>query len=504
VNGTADRPHKSTFRLTRRRRLHRASNAAILSLATVGIVVLLNVLAARYYKRFDVTQGRLHSLSPQSLQVLDELDDKTGRIEVIGFYPDGQGQKSFETWLDEYRAHTQALDYRMIDPIRQPGETERLGWDAFGAGLLVRRGERSQEVFFPDEQDITSALLKVSRDAPKDVYFLSGHNERSPADYEAAGYGGVGALLEENNYRVRTLNLALTEDIPSDAALLVIAGPRRPLLSDEARRIRDYLLDGGKALILVDPGLATEPGSDRAGWIDDINELLEPWQVRFADATVVDPQQSLGGDPLAPAWTDYGFHQITKDLDNTLIALPLAAPILLPPAPDEARFRFSVLAMTSEQSWAESDLQADPLQYDGGQTTSAGGDLPGPLVVAVAVESSTETAGGQMMSADKPTRLVLIGDSDLARNDVLDQIPNGQFLLLNAVNWLAEEEALIAIGPKTSLQSPGQRPSIRLNRRQEALVSLGALVLLPLAIVVAGVIVWSRRRRPRPTGGNRS
>ena len=96
------------------------------------------------------------------------------------------------------------------------------------------------------------------------------------------------------------------------------------------------------------------------------------------------------------------------------------------------------------------------------------------------------------------TRLVLIGDSDLARNDVLAQIPNGQFLLLNAVNWLAEEEALIAIGPKSSVPQ-----NIRLNRRQERAVSLGALVLIPAGIALAGFIVWSRRRRPRPAKGKR-
>ena len=92
----------------------------------------------------------------------------------------------------------------------------------------------------------------------------------------------------------------------------------------------------------------------------------------------------------------------------------------------------------------------------------------------------------------------MIGDSDLARNDVLDQIPNGQYLLLNAVNWLAEEEALIAIGPKTQLAQ-----TIRLSRIQETAVSLAALVLIPAAIALAGFVVWYRRRRPRRPQGKR-
>ena len=461
------------------------SNAVVLSVAALGIVVLLNVLAARHYRRFDVTQARLHSLSPQSLQVLRELD---GEIDVIGFYPNGQDQAVFERWLDEYRAHTDRLRYRTIDPIRQPGEAELLGWDAYGPGLLVRRSDHSQQVFFPDEQDITSALLKVSREGPKVVYFLGGHNERSPTDDEAGGYGDVATLLEGNNYEVHALNLAVNKAVPADAALVVIAGPRTPLLMEEERRIKEYLLAGGKALILADPAPEDRPGSAMS-----INDLLEPWQIRFGDETVVDPWQSLGSDPRTPALTEYGFHQITKDLANTLIALPLATSIQLPDtsalsmgAPDTG-IAYSVLAVTSEQSWGESDVQGESLQYD------EGADLPGPLVVMAAVEGSLGAVEG------KPTRLVLIGDSDLARNDVLAQIPNAKFLLLNAVNWLAEEEALIAIGPKTGLQPQG----IRLNRRQEVAISLGTLALIPAAIALAGVVVWSRRRRPRPPRGER-
>ena len=91
------------------------SNAVVLSVVTIGIVVLLNYLSTRYYKRFDVTEGDLHSLSPQSIQIVSELDSE---IEIIGVYPSGQDQVQFEQWLDEYRAHTDQIRYRTIDPLR--------------------------------------------------------------------------------------------------------------------------------------------------------------------------------------------------------------------------------------------------------------------------------------------------------------------------------------------------------------------------------------------------
>jgi ABC-type uncharacterized transport system involved in gliding motility auxiliary subunit len=440
------------------------SNALILSVATIGIVVLVNYFSNRYHKRFDATEDNLHTLSPQSIQFLGELDRE---IEVIGVYPGGQAQEQFEQWLDEYRTHTDLLQYSTVDPIRQPGEADRLGWDAYGGGLLVRQDTRSQQVTTPDEQDITSALLKVSRDVSKAIYFVTGHNEPDPTDYAQAGYGQIGALLEKNNYQIQTLNLVVAEAVPADAGIIVIAGPQTPLLEEEKGRLISYLSAGGKALILIDPG------EEATG----INDVLAPWEVRFENKLVVDLRLSLPGEPITPVIDRYQFSQITKDLGQVALVLPLAAPIE-GPAMGELGVTFTPLAMTSEQSWAETNMEeAQEARYD------EGSDLLGPLTLLASLEAPAADA------ADEMTRLVLVGDTDFLRNEVLDQVPNGQFLLLNAVNWLAEEESLIAIGPKTNAQR-----RVQMNLVQEGAVCFGSLILIPAMIVVAGVVVWLRRR----------
>jgi ABC-type uncharacterized transport system involved in gliding motility auxiliary subunit len=451
---------QDTQRVLLGRSVRYGSSAMVLSIAALGIVVLLNYLSARHYKRFDVTEGDLHSLSPQSIQIVESLDRE---IEIVGLYPGGQGQDQFETWLDEYQAHTDQIRYRSIDPIRQPGEADLLGWDVYGSGLVVRRGTRSQQVRTPDEQDITSALLRVSRDTSKVVYFLTGHGEPSPTGYESGDYGQVGVLLQDNNYEIRMLNLAISNTVPVDAALVVVAGVQTPILDGERALLRGYLEDGGKALIMVDPG--RENG---------INDVLAPWQVRFEDKLVVDLQRGLSGDAITPVIDRYQFSQITKDLP--MVALPQACPIVYQ-GTGESGAVYTPLAATSEQAWADSSIQGgQDLRYD------AGTDLPGPLTLIATVESP---AG----DSDRKTRIVLIGDSDLLINSVLEQIPNGQYLFLNAANWLAEEESLIAIGPKTNVPR-----SIRMTTVQEGSVCFGSLVLIPALIAVAGVTVWLKRR----------
>ena len=435
------------------------SNALVLSLATIGIVVLLNYMSNRYYKRFDVTAARLHSLSPQSLQVLEGLDKE---IEIIGLYPNGQGQKKFEQWLDEYRAHTDKISYRTLDPIRQPGEAEKLGWDGYAGGLIVRRGDKSQMVYTADEQNITSAILKVSSDKEKVLYFLTGHSERSPNDYAGSGYGEIGALLRDNNYQVRLLNLAITDTVPADASVVIVLGPRSALLDDEKKRLTEYLESGGKAMIMADPGVDT-----------GINDVLAPWRVRVENMLVIDTWKGLSGDPVTPVIDRYRFSQITKDLP--MVALPLACPIRqVEQVPDVV---FTPLAQTSPggRSWAESDMDnLEKARYDEGK------DLPGPLTLIATVESGKEAP---------KTRMVLIGDTDLCSNDILNQIPNGRFLFLNAVNWLAEEESLIAIGPKVNVPR-----NVYLNAVQEGAVCFGTLIFIPGVILIAGVVVWLRRR----------
>ena len=437
------------------------SNALILSVAAVGIVVLLNYLSNRYYKRLDLTESSLHTLSPQSIEILKALD---GEIEVIGAYPGGQGQETFERWLDEYGAHTDKLRYSTFDPIRQPGEAEQLGWNSYGGGLIVRRGTRSEQVRGATEQEITSALLKVSRDSPLVVYFMTGHGEPSPTDYEETGYGKLGTLLADNNYQARTLNLAITDTVPADAAVVVAAGLQTPLLEEEKERLNLYLLKNGRMLMLVDPGVET-----------GMNDVLAPWGARFEDKLVVDLSRSLSGDPITLAihQDQYQPSQVTRDLPTTY--LPVARPILAG-APLIQGATLTPLGVTSRQSWADANTEAgQELRLDDE------GDLVGPHMVMASIEAAGSASGEE-------TRMVLVGDSDFVANQVLSGIPNGQFLFLNALNWLAEEKPLVVIGDKNVPRN------IRMTMIEEGVVCFGSLILIPALIALAGAVVWFRQR----------
>ncbi len=458
------RPAQMRAALTRRGTRY-GSNAVVMSVAFIAILVGLNYLAGRYHYRYDATELKEHTLSPQSVQVLAEIDEP---IIIVGFFAaDDYRRESFEGLLDQYLYQNDQLSYSVIDPDREPLKAQQYDPIPYG-GLLLQSGERTEMVYTPDEQDITSALLKVTSEEQKVIYFLTGHQERDPSGYGGESYSMVADALRAQNYVVRTLNLVITDTVPSDASVVVVAGPQVEFLEDERARLQSYLVQGGKALVMQDP--LYDAG---------LNDILSIWQVRFGEGVVIDPVSALLTGAAAPVVDQYLFSQITKDMDDLMTFFPLARPVEQTGQDPTGMITFSPLAETSLDSWAEQDTESGEVQFD------EGADVPGPLTLVATIEALPLQSSGD---PDLKTRLVLIGDSDFASDEFVGGLGNG-VLFLNAINWLAEEESLIAIGPK------GTQPrQVFLSGVQTSVIFFVSVILLPLALLATGVVVWWQRR----------
>src|SRR5207248_72840 len=134
------------------------------------------------------------------------------------------------------------------------------------------------------------------------------------------------------------------------------------------------------------------------------------------------------------------------------------------------------LAQTSPDSFAE--------PYAGGARRlrfNPSTDRKGPIVVATAVTRAAKDG--------REARLVVFGSSNVATNNSLSsRLGNGDFFL-NCVNWLAEEETMIALRPR----SPQDR-RIQMTEEQARGLFWLVAVAMPLAALAAGVVVYWRRR----------
>jgi ABC-type uncharacterized transport system involved in gliding motility auxiliary subunit len=321
---------------------------------------------------------------------------------------------------------------------------------------------------------LTNAIIKLTRDKKKKIYFTTNHGEKTIDSEERLGMSAAQKSIKDKNYEIGTISLIDTAGVPEDCSVLVVAGATTPFLSPEIEKVKKYLDAGGAGLLLLEP----EPAPS-------FSDLLKDYGIQPNNDFVLDFSgigQLFGAGPDMPVVTGYTKHAITEKFGNFMTAYPNTRSLtLLGEKP--AGVTTDAFANTSGNSWGESNM--DELR-SGRVQANVPPDRRGPLPVAVAA-TKTATANGSGNGAGN-TRLVVFGDSDFAANYLFGFQKNGD-LFMNVISWLAEEEDLIAIPPK----NPEDR-RISLTASGSKMIMLVSLFLLPLAAFGTAIAVYVKRR----------
>jgi ABC-type uncharacterized transport system involved in gliding motility auxiliary subunit len=457
-------------------------------LVFLGILVAVNYLSARTNKRWDLTANQQFSLSEQTVQLLEKLD---APVKFLVFDQEMNFDR-FRTRLTEYEYHSDQVDVEYIDADKNPMRTKQYEIQSYGT-VVVEYKDRRERVSSESEQELTNALIKVLTGAQKKVYFVQGHGEKDTASSERDGYSAVVAALGRDNYGVEKLVLAQQKEVPADASVVVIAGPTTDLLQGEADMLRRYLAKGGHVLVLVDPPAA---GGAETPVID---ALLKEWAIEAGRNIVVDVSgmgQLIGTDASVPVAASYPSHAITQRF-NVLTAYPLARSIT--PVSGGANGRFAqAFVETSPRSWAETNIKQFGATGEVALNEDQG-DKAGPVTIAAAVSAPATDVQPPLGDAAKAkdgdeapkpeSRVAVVGDSDFAANYAVG-IQGNMNLFLNAVNWLAQQENLIAIRPKAA-----DDRRITMTATQQTWTQIVSLLIVPAAVLGLGVFTWARRRK---------
>jgi len=461
-----------------------ATNYVVSVILVVGLVSGLNFIGRRHVKRFDLTAIGRYTLAPQTTQLLEKLDAK---MEIKAFFPGGS-YVPLEELLTEYRTRSRQVSYQFIDPDKQPDLAKQYDVSVygtfsnpftgsqlkFGTVVLLHEGrqekieKRSEEV---REEDLTNAIIKIQRTESKTVYFVQGHGEKEPGDTERQGYSAAKKGLEDQSFKVETVNLAREGKVPLDAKVIILAGPTTEPFSQELQYVNDCLILGGSVLVMLDP-----PPSP------SLEPFLKEWGVTAGNNVVLDVSGAgrlMGAGPQIPLVLQYESHRITDRFKN-MTFFPYVRSV---EASKESVSGVTVepLFKSNPNSWGETDLKSPEASLDENK------DQVGPLSLAVAVTKEVKPASGDNKAVQ--ARMVVVGDSDFATNAYFPIQGNGN-LFLNMVSWLGQEEDLISIRPK----APQDRRVI-LSQSQQSTLRLFSLVLLPGSVLLIGIIVWARRRR---------
>lgn len=456
--------HFERFKAFSTRRSTRAgAHSALVVVLFIGILIIVNFLAARHSVRWDFSENQNYTLAPETHRVLRGLPRDVS-ITVFTREKD-PGYQAYKERLDSYRQATHKLSVQFVDPERQPKVAQNYGITRTDTAIF-ESGPQSVRITSPSEVEITGALLRVSKDSKKRVVFLEGHGERSLEDKDRGGLALTKEALQKQGYDVGTVTLLQETAVPPDADVLVLAGPRRPVTKEEQDRILAYVAKGGHVMVLVDPD--TQAG---------LGDLLKVWGLDLGPGVLVDLQDRLAqGDLTALLVRTFTEHEITHEM-TAAVLFPLAQHVNF--HEDTGKdWDYVPLARTSPRSWAETDMKGRVVGY------SEKEDVQGPLAMAAALSPKTPPQEGKPRPA-----IVVVGNSAFASNGYINFPGNSDFFL-RSIGWLTEERDLVSLTPK----DPTLHPFVP-NLLQERILLYVQVLLLPTVTILAGVMVWRKRRR---------
>lgn len=444
-------------------------NSLLMVLLVATILGLVAFLAVRHNVRWDVSETKRFTLAPQTARLLRDLPREVKATVFTG--DQGLARAAYQDLFDSYRARTEKLTVDFVDPEKKPGIARRYGLTRPDTAVL-ESGRQETRITSATEQELTNALIRVTREETKTLYFLTGHAEHLLEDTSKGGYSFVKEALERQGYATRTLSLYESKAIPPNASVLILGGPQKQVSRDEQALITDYVRAGGRVLVLLDP-------ESRAG----LEDFLAQWGLQTGRQTVLDRQTIQGGDLTMPVVNAYGAHEITQDLGQVFTMFPHARPVSALDGHATAKdWAFHPLAHSSAGSWARTGeagaegsqiLDFDPQR-----------DVPGPLTLAgLAVARATPEN-----NARQPA-VLFIGDSDFVGNAYLDFSGNSDFFL-RATAWLADEQDLVSIAPKDAALG-----TFLLTAAQTNTLFVLQVLALPGFFLAAGFTMWRRRRR---------
>jgi len=444
------------------------SNALVITLAMLGILIVINYLAYKNTKTWDLTEDKTYSLAKETLDILNKLPEP---VVAQAFYTSNLSTDTARKLLDSYQLNSKGkFSYKFIDPNADPLAAQAAKVTRDGT-IVLKTGDRQEQITYPDEQELTNALIRLANPGQRIVYFVTGHGESDINGTDTSSLSQLKKNLESKNYTVNTLNLLSQAQIPKDALAVIIAGPKKPLTNQEVSILKTYADQGGALVILYEPSPISGIDNDNDPLV---KYLTDSWGVTLDNDLILDPNV----DPMVVTYAapdSYGQHPITQKMTGVGIVFPTARSIEIN---QNAASQSTVkLAVTAQNAWGETDLAA---LKNNQASIDPNKDIVGPLTLAISSEKT-----------NTKSRLVVIGDVDFSTDKYFNQFGNGDFIM-NSIDWAAVQENLINLTTKPATTRQLANP---LLDYQIGLLLLLLVFIIPGLVIVMGIIVWVQRRR---------
>jgi len=466
----------------------------LLVLIIVGAFVGINNWVQKLeLQDIDVTKEKLYTLSEESIKQTKDIQNDV-QIIIMG----NAEESSYEYLLDltkQYHNHNENINVEYIDLTQRPDVAAEYSiTDVSQVSLLIsiQSGERetilsNQDLYAIDyttyqqidktEQKITNGIVGVTIENQPIIYFLTGHNEKSINSEMMT----LAAYIENESNKIDTLNLLVTNQVPEDCSVLVIASPTSDFSENEANLIKDYINKGGKILWMQDSELKE---TNRP----NVESILALYGVTIPTEGIIfeqDESKMASGTPdiILPkvAVTEFT-DQIATDggvflFDATRIDLV-----------DETKQE--ELGLTVQEILTTSDTAFYRKSFNTASSSANSLEEVKSYLVGAMITKA--------INQDTDSTLIVYSNNLFATDYLVSEnisspmigIMNNKDLVLNSISTLSEREDTITIRKDTGTVTYTATES------QHQIV-LWIIFGVPLLIIILGIIVWQIRRRKK-------
>jgi gliding-associated putative ABC transporter substrate-binding component GldG len=500
------------------------------------IVVLINIVGMRFFKRFDLTQSNIYTLSPASKALVKSLDDK---FLVKAYFtsdlpPDYQNnRRDLRDLLDEYRAYAGGnFQYEFIDPGKkeeleqeaqrygippvqvQVLKEDKLQIEKAYMGMVFLYGDKQERVpviqsTLNMEYEISSAVKKMTSKELKKIGFLSGQGEP-----DLPKMSRLQEILAKQ-YEVTTVDLNGGKPIPNDLAVLMMIAPTQPFKGWEKFLIDQYLMKGGKIAFFlnkVNASLQTQYGQPLNINLDD---MLESYGVRIntdlvrdVSCAYVTVQQQAGymviqnqvpfyylpraaefekSSPIVKDLSSVVFY-FASSIDTSMIrSKGLTLQVLVKTSNKSGRqenvFIISPTMQATKEMFSENGI---PLAVTAeGSFASAYGNKP--IGVDSSFHGSLDTTNRLVTS--KLSKIIIVGDGEFIQDQFSGGNKDNFLFASNMIDWLADDIGLAAIRSRES----GMKPLDEVSEGTKSWIKGINLTVPPFIIIIIGLVRWRLR-----------
>ena len=444
----------------------RIQNVVFIALLSISIALLAG-LSNKYNFESDWTKNNRNTLSDVSIKLLQQIP---APVKITTFIPDGNllsNRQYIKELVGKYQKYKKNITLEIINPDTSPDLVRQLKVTSYGEVVVEYEG-RNEHITQLKEQTLSNTLQRLLRQGERRLLFVTGHGERKPDGRANYDWNDFSEKLKIKGITTELLKLNETPNIP-DVAAIVIASPQVDYLPGEVKLIIDYVKRGGNVLWVQEPGKS----------LFGLQPLAELLGINFYPGTIVDPtaQMMNVNDPSFSIVTNYPTHAITRDFQYISI-FPKAVGIIHAAVKED--WLAKPFLQTVARSWSETGVLKGAIDYN------ADTDIVGPLTIGLSLtrKDKEETADKN----SKKQRIVILGDGDFLSNTYLGNQGNLN-IGHNIINWISNDDSFISIPSSSAADS-----QINISDLMGAVIGLFFLIILPLALLVSGTLIWYKRR----------